>query len=83
VRSEGGERVQASLTCLRIRARGQQATRSRLGERELEVGRWQQVGYAFGPFDQAHRIVAKAIGEARSFPFFRVREPIKIKVIKV
>jgi len=35
------------------------------------------------PFDQADRVVPKAFGKPRRFPFARIGETIEIKVIEV
>jgi hypothetical protein len=54
-----------------------------MGENDFEIRMRQEAGDALGPFDQANGVGAEVIGEPCGFPFGRIVETIKIKVIEV
>ena len=68
--------------CAHARQRSPGALR-RERQRQRDIRGRQQRRDALRPFDQAYRVVAKAFGKARCFPFLGIGEPIKINVIEV
>lgn len=57
------------------------ATRTAEAKQDFEVRLRQLVGGTLGPLDQADSVALKILVKARIPPFYRVSEPIKIKVV--
>ena len=83
LRPDRVERREACATRRGPRREAKRAAGTVHRQGQLEVDDRQPRRDTLRPFDQAYRMRLEVFGKARGFPFIRIVETIKIKVIEV